>query len=97
MDRAYDSLRRFDHIRALPPLGAGFESEHWMLGFLEELLAQFRTSGDVSFDAVQRLLRQHEQSFLRDLETARRMYRTYPRLFQEAGSSRTDESKAAQA
>jgi hypothetical protein len=38
-----------------------------------------------------------EQAFLKELETARRMYRTYPRFFQQEGSEPNVESKAAQA
>jgi len=72
-----------DHTTGLPLPGAAHDSEHWMLAFLEELLAQFRASSHMGFEDVQRLLQQHEQTFRRDLDTARRMYRTYPHLFQE--------------
>ena len=61
----------------------GPDGEHWRIAFVEALLAQFRSSGDITFEAVQRLLTQHEQVFLADLETARRMYRTYPHLCHE--------------
>ena len=59
----------------------GLNSDHWLLPFLEELLALFRASSEVDFDAMQRLLQQHEQAYLKDLAAARRMYRTYPHLF----------------
>jgi hypothetical protein len=72
-----------EYTRGLPLSGVAHDSEHWMLAFLEDLLAQFRASGEMDFRDVQRLLQQHERAFLRDLETARRMYRTYPHLFQE--------------
>jgi len=97
MSRVHDALRRLEHIGALPLSSAGLDSEHWLLGFLEELLAQFRGSGELSFEAVQRLLQQHEQVFLKDLETARRMYRTYPGLFPPHDSQPRDRSKAAPA
>ena len=90
-------MHRLEHTRVFPLSAAGLDSEHWLLPFLEELLAQFRGSGEISFQAVQRLLQQHEQAFLKDLETARRMYRTYPHLFQEHPSSRSGESRAARA
>ena len=97
MSRVHDALRRLEHPGALPLSTIGLDSEHWLLEFLEELLAQFRASGEMSFEAVQLLLQQHQQAFLQDLETARRMYRTYPRLFQQDSSQQSGESKAAQA
>jgi hypothetical protein len=83
MSRVHDALRRLDRPGALPISTAGLDSDHWLLTFMEELLAEFRASGDINFEGVQRLLQHHEQVFLKDLETARRMYRTYPDLFQQ--------------
>jgi hypothetical protein len=83
MSRVHNALRRLEHTGAPPLVGAGLDSEHWLLAFIEDLLAQFRGSGEINFEDAQRLLQQQEQTFLRDLETAQRMYRTYPRLFQE--------------
>ena len=56
-------------------------SEHWLPSFIDELIAFSGTPDEVSFEAVERLLQQHKANFLRDLETARRMYRVYPHLF----------------
>jgi len=92
MSRVHNALRRLEHTGALRLAGAGVDSEHWLLAFMEGLLAQFRGSGEINFEDVQRLLQQHEQAFLRDLETAKRMYRTYPRLFQEDSSDHSGES-----
>jgi hypothetical protein len=97
MSRVHDALRRLEHTGAPPLTGPGLDSEHWLLGFLEELLAQFRGSGEIGFPAVQQLLQRHEQAFLKDLETARRMYRTYPQLFQQDRFRQGGESQAAQA
>ena len=91
MSRVHDALRRLEHPEGMPLSTAGLDSEHWLLSFMGELLAQFRGSGDVSFAAVQLLLEQHEQVFLKDLATARKMYRNYPHLFQ------SNKSNAAQA
>ncbi|HXA64921.1 MAG TPA: hypothetical protein VNV82_07205 [Bryobacteraceae bacterium] len=95
MSRVHDALRRLEHPEAIALSTAGLNSEHWLLTFVEELLAQLRASGELHFENVQGLLQQHEQVFLKDLETARRMYRTYPRLFQPERQS--DQSKVAQA
>ena len=97
MSRVHDALRRLEHDGALPLSCAGLNSEHWLLAFLEDLLGQFRASGDINFEAVQRLLQHHQQAFLKDLETARRMYRTYPGLFQQERYRHYNKSKSAQA
>lgn len=56
------------------------DPDHWLQLFIRDLGSLPRT-GDISFEAVERLLEKHKQTFLSDLETARRMYRVYPRLF----------------
>ncbi len=51
--------------------------------FVNDLTSQLRTSGGVTFEVAERLLQQRKDDFLRDFLVARRMYRTYPRLFPE--------------
>jgi hypothetical protein len=62
---------------------AGLEPEHWFPMFVNDLVAQIRTSGGISFETAERLLQQRKDDFLRDFLIARRMYRTYPQLFPE--------------
>lgn len=62
---------------------AGLEPEHWLPMFVEDLTAQIRTSGGITFEVAERLLQQRKDDFLRDFLIARRMYRTYPNLFPE--------------
>jgi len=62
---------------------SGLDSEHWLHAFVDELLAQARASGRITFESAERLLQLRKDEFLRDFLTARRMYRTYPRLFPE--------------
>jgi hypothetical protein len=57
------------------------QSEHWLQSFIGELIGHSRAPDEVSFETIERLLQQYKQTFLKDLETARRMYRTYPHLF----------------
>lgn len=82
-----------ERIQTLEPLvtslalNAGLDPEHWLLSFVEELLNRARTSGTISFESVERLLQNRKDDFLRDFLTARRMYRTYPRLFPEFANS----------
>ena len=94
MSRVHNALRRLEHTGALSLSGAGIDPEHWLLAFMEDLLAYFHASDEISFEATQRLLQQHEQAFLKDLETARRMYRTYPHLFRGESPQPTASSKA---
>jgi hypothetical protein len=56
-------------------------SEHWLQSLIDELVAYSGAPVDVSFETVERLVQQQKQAFLKDLETARRMYRVYPHLF----------------
>jgi len=62
---------------------AGLEPEHWVLMFVKDLISQLRASGGINFEMAERLLQQRKDDFLRDFLIARRMYRTYPRLFPE--------------
>lgn len=62
---------------------AGLDPEHWLSVFVDELLALARTSGGITFERVERMLQLRKDDFLRDFLIARRMYRTYPRLFPE--------------
>jgi hypothetical protein len=65
---------------------AGLEPEHWLSMFVEDLTTQLRASGGITFEVAERLLQQRKDDFLRDFLVARRMYRTYPRLFPEIQS-----------
>jgi hypothetical protein len=62
---------------------AGLEPEHWLSLFVEDVTAQLRASGGITFEVAERLLQQRKDDFLRDFLVARRMYRTYPGLFPE--------------
>lgn len=62
---------------------SGLESEHWLPMFVEDLSSQVRASGAITFEVAERLLQVRKDDFLRDFLIARRMYRTYPRLFPE--------------
>src|SRR5690242_1827766 len=64
------------------PRPAAAQSEHWLQSFIEELVVYSRTPAEVSFETVERSLERHKETFLKELETARRMYRVYPHLFQ---------------
>ena len=61
----------------------GLEPEHWLPMFVDDLISQLRNSGGITFEVAERLLQQRKDEFLRDFLIARRMYRTYPRLFRE--------------
>ena len=63
------------------PSAAAVPSGHWLQSLIDDLIAHSRAPIDVSFETVERLVQQHKRAFLKDLETARRMYRVYPHLF----------------
>ena len=71
------------HAMAAFATQAGLEPEHWLPMFVDDLIAQLRTSGGITFEMAERLLQQRKDEFLKDFLIARRMYRTYPRLFRE--------------
>jgi hypothetical protein len=86
------ALDQTESSTAVPPVapiprGVAVRSEHWLQSLIDELVGYSRSPIDVSFETVERLVQQHKQAFLKDLETARRMYRVYPHLF-PAGNSR---------
>lgn len=62
---------------------AGLESDHWLPMFVQDLISQVHSTGGITFEIAERLLQQRKDAFLRDFLIARRMYRTYPKLFPE--------------
>jgi len=80
------ALDRVEYDKPAPaaapmPHAATPQSEHWLQSFIGDLVAHSRAHDEVSFETVELLLQRHKQNFLKDLETARRMYRVYPHLF----------------
>jgi hypothetical protein len=79
---ALDQSRTTAPVPAASPTSrAVVASEHWLQSFIDELVAHSRAPVEVTFETIERLLQQHKRTFLKDLETARRMYRVYPHLF----------------
>jgi hypothetical protein len=68
---------------------------HWLHSFISEITERYCASGRITFEAVEEALRRHKQTVAKDIETTRRMYRTYPRLF-PAEASRAAASGRAQ-
>jgi hypothetical protein len=64
--------------------GNGRDAEHWLHVLVNDLTEQFQTSGEMTFETMERVLVQQKEAYRRDLATARRMYRTYPHLFEES-------------
>jgi alpha-amylase/alpha-mannosidase (GH57 family) len=58
--------------------------EHWLHGLVNELTEQFRATGEMTFETLERAVQRQKEDYWRDLETARRMVRTYPHLFAES-------------
>jgi hypothetical protein len=62
---------------------AELAAEHWFPAFLNELLERYRTAGGITFETVEHILEERKEAFVKDREIARKMYRSYPHLFQE--------------
>jgi hypothetical protein len=78
--------RRANHAAgasAPPDRVVDLSSEHWFPAFVDELLERYGSSGGITFETVECILQKRKEAFAKDLETARRMYRSYPHLFPE--------------
>jgi hypothetical protein len=60
---------------------ADLDPEHWLHGLLDDVTVQFwALGGRITFETVSNLLQKRKEAFLKDLDTARRMYRTVSHL-----------------
>lgn len=83
-----EQAQRSEHITGMQALAsfateAALEPDHWLPMFVQDLISQVHGSGGITFEIAERLLQQRKDAFLRDFLIARRMYRTYPKLFPE--------------
>ena len=58
-------------------------TEHWLRGYITDLLAAHAIGSGLDFHTAELLLKQEKESFENDLALARRMYRMYPQLFRQ--------------
>jgi hypothetical protein len=72
------------HAGRVEPGRAEPKPEHWLHGLVNELTEQFRATGEMTFETLERVVQREKEDYRRDLETARRMVRTYPHLFEES-------------
>jgi len=85
-DEQYEqSYLRPHDIHAVAPFPIpNLDPEHWLAKFIQHATKQYDASGGtITLEAVSELLQQHQRAFSEDLETARRMVRTYPQLFKK--------------
>ena len=68
---------------------AELAGEHWFSAFVDALLELYRTDGGITFEIVERVLEERKEAFAKDLEIARRMYRSYPHMFQDTQAQRS--------
>jgi hypothetical protein len=61
---------------------AALAGEHWFPAFVDALIERYRADGGITFEIVERVLEERKEAFAKDLEIARRMYRSYPHMFQ---------------
>jgi hypothetical protein len=65
---------------------ADLATQHWFPAFVNELLERYQAAGGITFEIVERVLEERKEAFVKDLEIARRMHRTYPQLFHETSA-----------
>jgi hypothetical protein len=70
------------------------DKEHWLASYIHELVEAFKRNGGIDYAAAETLLAQSKQSFERELATARKIYRLYPRLIDESGRSQHVDASA---
>jgi hypothetical protein len=72
----------------LTTVAPSLDPDHWVSAYVDELITRLRSPQSISFETAEQLLQHYKEIFLKDLEVARRMYRTYPGLFQVESSRR---------
>lgn len=72
---------KIDDVGAVPLITASLDPQHWLYEFVRETMHLYGSGLTMTFEVVAELLRQHKEAFETDMETLRRMRRTYPHLF----------------
>jgi len=71
LNQVSDNEKMLARFRALK------KSQHWLAGFIEDLLSAHHLSGGIDFSAAEQLLSAEKDQFEKDLAIARRMLRLY--------------------
>jgi hypothetical protein len=61
------------------------EPDDWLACCIRTLLRAYTSGNPIDFEIAETLLAQEKQTFERDLEVARRIYRLYPHLVDDPG------------
>jgi hypothetical protein len=71
LNQVSDNEKMLARFRALK------KSQHWLAGYIEDLLSAHHLSGSIDFSAAEQLLAAEKDQFEKDLAIARRMLRLY--------------------
>lgn len=60
------------------------DNDHWLACYIRNLLHNFKANNSLDFATAEALLAQEKETFERELAMARRFYRLYPNLVDDA-------------
>jgi hypothetical protein len=70
-----------------PQFNAVMNSEHWLKGFMTNLLAAHQSPAGLDFKTAEALLARERATYEGEVAVAMRIFRTYPHLFQHDNAS----------
>jgi hypothetical protein len=70
------------------------DSDHWLACYIRNLLQAYKMGKGIDFDTAEALLAQEKQAFEKELAMARKFYRLYPHLVDQASQPGHVESPA---
>ena len=68
------------------------DREHWLNSYINGLVQAFKDAHKIDFETAEMLLAREKQAFEKELATARKIYRLYPYLVDQAKASQHVES-----
>jgi len=60
------------------------DNDHWLACYIRNLLHNYKSNNGLDFATAEALLTQEKETFERELAMARRFYRLYPHLVDDA-------------
>ena|SRR5437588_13130978 len=70
------------------------DKEHWLASYIRELVEAFKPGNGIDFATAEMLLARQKEAFERELATAKKIYRLYPRLVDESNRSQHVDANA---
>ena len=92
MDASHAEANQASDSQLSDQFAAVMKSEHWLKGFMANLLAAHQSPTGLDFKTAEALLARERSTFEAEVAVAMRIFRTYPHLFQHG---KTPNSAAA--